>query len=142
MKRYCCLRDVQDLLIDGKYQNERIFGESFKNMLCSRREFWEEHILIAEIEELEKLDASETYPRRVKDRILYFASGDSIPKLCKVPCSHYAHKSKSVVKCFQCSFAVDLSRKPFDPKETRVCHELSSASCYIITFLRTNSFRG
>ena len=34
-------------------------------MLCSRAEFWEEIILIAEIEELEELDASEIYPRRL-----------------------------------------------------------------------------
>ena len=34
-------------------------------MLCSRCRCWEENILIAEIEELEKLDASEKYPRRL-----------------------------------------------------------------------------
>ena len=56
--------------------------------------------------------------------------GDSIPNLCKVPCSQCAHKSTSVAKCFQCSSVVDLSRQPFSPKETRVCLELSSASCY------------
>ena len=32
------------------------------DLLCLRREIWEEDILIADIEELEKLDASETYP--------------------------------------------------------------------------------
>ena len=58
--------------------------------------------------------------------------GDSIPDLCKVPCSQCAHKSRSPVKCFQCSSVVDLSRQPFGPKETRVCHELSSASCYML----------
>ena len=36
---YCCLRDDQDLLADGKSQNERRFGESFQDMLCSRCEF-------------------------------------------------------------------------------------------------------
>ena len=35
----CCLRDDQDLLADGKSQNERRFGESFKDMLCSRGQF-------------------------------------------------------------------------------------------------------
>ena len=50
--------------------------------------------------------------------------------MCKVPCSQCAQKSRSAVKCFQCSSVVDLSRQPFGPKETRVCHELSSASCY------------
>ena len=34
-------------------------------MLCSRVDFWEEDILVADIEELEKLDASEIYPRRL-----------------------------------------------------------------------------
>ena len=58
--KYCCfLRDDQDLLADGKSQNERSFWESFKDMLCSMEEYWEEDILIVEIEELEKLDASE-----------------------------------------------------------------------------------
>ena len=33
---YCYLRDDQDLLADDKTQNERRFGESFLDMLCSR----------------------------------------------------------------------------------------------------------
>ena len=64
MECCCCLRDDQDLLADVKSQNERRLGESFADMLCSRGEFWEENILIAQIEELEKIDASEIYPRR------------------------------------------------------------------------------
>ena len=64
--------------------------------------------------------------------LLFLRCGDSIPNLCKVPCSQCAHKSRSVVKCFQCSSVVDLSRQPLGPKETRVCHELSSASCYMV----------
>ena len=39
MECYCCLRDDRDLLADEKSQNERRFGESFKDMLCSRGEF-------------------------------------------------------------------------------------------------------
>ena len=35
-------------------------------MVCSQVEFWEEDILIAEIEELEKLDASETYHQKTE----------------------------------------------------------------------------
>ena len=62
MKCYYYLRDDQDFLADGKSQNERRFGESFKDMLCSRVGFWEEDILTADIEKLEKLDASETIP--------------------------------------------------------------------------------
>ena len=59
------LRDDQDLLPDGKSPYERRFGESFLDMLCSRGEFWEEDILIAEIKELEKWNASDKYPRRL-----------------------------------------------------------------------------
>ena len=39
MECYCCLRDDQDLLADGKSQNERRLGESFQDMLCSRENF-------------------------------------------------------------------------------------------------------
>ena len=39
MECYCCLRDDQDLLAHGKSQDEGRFGESFQDMLCSRREF-------------------------------------------------------------------------------------------------------
>ena len=39
MECCCCLREYQDLLADGKSQNERRFGESFQHMLCSRGEF-------------------------------------------------------------------------------------------------------
>ena len=42
MECYGCLRDVQDLLADGKTPNERRFGESFWNMLCSTGEFGRE----------------------------------------------------------------------------------------------------
>ena len=76
MKCCCYLRNDQDLLADGKSQNER--------------RFWEEDILIAEIEELEKLDASETYPRKLnakevlktqKDGELKFPVADGSAKL-------------------------------------------------------------
>ena len=45
MECNCYLRDVEDLLTDGKSQSERRLGESFKDMLCSRCEsgnkiFW------------------------------------------------------------------------------------------------------
>ena len=51
-----------------KSQNQWRFGESFKDMLLFAGEIWEEDILIAEIEELEKLDASEIFPRRLNAR--------------------------------------------------------------------------
>ena len=59
------LQGDQDLLADGKSQNVRRLWESFQDMLCSREEFWEEDILIAEIGDLEKRDASENYSRRL-----------------------------------------------------------------------------
>ena len=91
------LRDIQDLLADGKSQNERIFGESFQDMLYSRGEFWEEDILTAEIEELEKLDASEIYPRRLnarevlitqKDGEFVYLVADGSAKLSGIPRTH------------------------------------------------------
>ena len=39
MKCCCYLRNDQDFLADGKSQNERRFGESLQDMLCSREEF-------------------------------------------------------------------------------------------------------
>ena len=98
MKCCCYLRNVQDLLADGKTPYERRFGESFKGPIipirCTggishnlrerqsenppiRKESFTRNlsrlcfdrgkgdILIADIEELEKLDASEIYPRRL-----------------------------------------------------------------------------
>ena len=58
-----CERHIENSSI----RNESITRNLFKDMLCSgwRGEFWEEDILIAEIEESEKLDASEIYPRRL-----------------------------------------------------------------------------
>ena len=76
MECYCCLRDDQDLLADGKSQNERRFGESFWDMLCSRVRIWEKDFLIAEIEELKKLDASETYPRRLNAKEVLITQKD------------------------------------------------------------------
>ena len=65
MECYYYLRDDQGLLADGKSQNGRRLGESFSDMLFSPGDFLEENTLIAGIEELEKLDASETNPRRL-----------------------------------------------------------------------------
>ena len=117
MECFCYLRNVQDLLVDGKTPYERRFGESFKGAIIpfgamveylpnSERDkarihqfgkkvlpgffigyaliaggIWKGDILIADIEELERLDASEIYPRRLnakevlitpKDGELYF----------------------------------------------------------------------
>ena len=99
MKCYCCLRDDQDLLADGKSQNERRFGESFQDMLCSRCGIWEEDILTAEIEELEKLDASEICPRRLNAKevlitqkdgefVCLVADGSAKRKRLRIPRTH------------------------------------------------------
>ena len=45
--------------------------------------------------------------------------GDSILNLCKDACSHCAHKSRSVVKCFQSCICRDSHSAQ---KETSVCH--------------------
>ena len=90
MECYCYLRDVQDFLADGKTPYERRFGESFKGPIIpfgalveyltnSERQsesssirkalftggIWKGDILTADIEELEKVHASEIYPRRL-----------------------------------------------------------------------------
>ena len=86
MECYCYLRNVQDLLADGKTPYERRFGESFKGPIIPfgalveylpisagiflgyafiAGGIWKGDTLIADIEELEKLDASEIYPRRL-----------------------------------------------------------------------------
>ena len=93
MECCCYLRNVRDLLANGKTPYERRFGEYFKgpiftggispklretklefvnsekynqesclNMLWSRGRNWNGDVLIADIEELEKLDASEFIP--------------------------------------------------------------------------------
>ena len=61
----CFLRNDQDLLAEGKSQNERRFGGIFIGHALFVVGFWDEDILTAEIAESEKLDASETYPRRL-----------------------------------------------------------------------------
>ena len=101
MECYCYLRNVQDLLADGKSPNERRFGEPFKgpiipfgamfeyhpipvrdqsriHQLCKKVlpgiflgyeliavRIWKGDLLIVDLEDLEKLDASEMCPRRI-----------------------------------------------------------------------------
>ena len=55
--------------------------------------------------------------------------GDSIPNLCEdVWSTLRAH----IEKCSQVFSELYLSRQPFGPKETSVCHELSPVSCYMV----------
>ena len=92
MECYCYLRNVQDILTDGKTLLEKRFGDPFKgptilfgavveyHPISTRdhyrvrqfekrvyleyflREKWKEEILIVDLEELEKMDASEIHP--------------------------------------------------------------------------------
>ena len=71
MKCCCYLRDDQDLLANGKSQNERRFWGIFLGHAFFAGGILEEDILIAEIEELEELDASETYPRRLNAKEVF-----------------------------------------------------------------------
>ena len=126
MECHCYLRNVQDLVTDGKTPYERRFQESFQGSIIpcgalveylpnSERDkarihqvgkkvlpgislefaliaggIWKGDILIVDIEELEKLDASEIYPRRLnakevlithKDGDFVFPVADGSPKL-------------------------------------------------------------
>ena len=100
MECYCYLRSVQDLLAEGKTPFERRFGEPFNGAMVeyhpiSTRDqsrlhqsgkkvlpgifvgcelivvrIWKGDILIADLEDLEKLDASEFYPRQINPKEL------------------------------------------------------------------------
>ena len=101
MECYCYLRNIQDLLSDGKTPYERRFGEPFEGPIIpigspveyhpisandqSRihqfrekvlpglffgyalyaRGIWKGDIMVADIEELEQVDASEIYAKRL-----------------------------------------------------------------------------
>ena len=125
------LRNVQDLLADGKAPYERRFGEYFKGPIIPfgalvenlpdsarnkarihqfgkkvspgiflgyaliARESWNGDIMIADIEELEKLDASEICPRRVKAQEVFITHIPSsrwfsniIRKRLRIPRTH------------------------------------------------------
>ena len=90
MECYCYLRNAQDLLPDGKTPYERRFGKPFKGRMVpfgamveyqpsspkdqasvhqfGTGEIWEGDILIADLEDLEKLDETNIYPRRITQR--------------------------------------------------------------------------
>ena len=65
MECCCSLREDQNLLADEKSHNERRFGGIFPKHALFAVGIWEEDVLTAKIEELEKLDASEIFPRRL-----------------------------------------------------------------------------
>ena len=113
MECYCYLRNVQDLVADGKTPCERRFAQPFKGPIIpfgamveyhpiSVRDqsrvhqfgkkvllgiilgyeliasgIWKGDILIADLEDLEKMDPSEIYPRRIKaQEVLMTHKGD------------------------------------------------------------------
>ena len=108
MECYCCLRNVTDLLSDGKTPYERRFGQPFKGPIIpfgSLVEYhpitakdqsrihqfgknvlpglflgyalyaggiWKGDVLIADLEELETMDASEIYSKRLNAKEVIF----------------------------------------------------------------------
>ena len=108
MECYICLRNVTDLLSDGKTPNERRFGQPCEgpfipfgswveyhpitakdqsrihqfgrksylecslHTLCSREGIWKGDVLIADLEELETMDASEIYSKRLNAKEVIF----------------------------------------------------------------------
>ena len=109
MECYCYLRNIQDLLFDGKTPYERRFGVPFNGPVIpfgamveyhpisaedlSRlhqsgiflgyalhgRRIWKGDILVADIEEVEQMDASEIYAKRLNAKdVLEPKSGDKL----------------------------------------------------------------
>ena len=64
MECHCCLRDDQDSWQTGNLKMNEDLGILLEHASLAGG-IWEEKILIAEIEAMEKLDASETCPRRL-----------------------------------------------------------------------------
>ena len=55
---------------------KRVLPRSFPGYALIAGEIWEEDILIADIEELGKLDASEVYPRRLNAKEVLITQND------------------------------------------------------------------
>ena len=101
MECYTYLRNIQDLLSDGKTPYERRFGEPFKghsvwfigwvspsqesinlerksyldcssNTLLYAGGIWKGDVMVADIEELETVDASEIYSKRLNAKEVIF----------------------------------------------------------------------
>ena len=103
MECYTCLRNIQDLLFDGKTPYERRFGNLSKDQsfrlvhwlsitLFLRKtsqesilpglflgyalyagRIWKGDVLVADLEELETMDASEIYSKRVNAKEVIFS---------------------------------------------------------------------
>ena len=108
MEYYTCLRNIQDLLSDGKTSHERRFGEPFKGLIIPFGSLVESYLisakdqsrihqfgkkvlpglflgyalyaerirkgdtLVADIEELQTMDASEIYSKRLNAKEVIF----------------------------------------------------------------------
>ena len=71
MECYCYLRNVQHILADWKTLYERRFGEPFKGPIeMIARGFWKGDIMNADLEELDMLDTSEMYLRRINAKVV------------------------------------------------------------------------
>ena len=96
MQCYCCLRDDQDFLADGKSQNERRCWRILLRHALFACESWEEYILTAKIEELKswmhqkiftkRLNAKEVLRTTPKDRELVFLVADGSAKISVRDC--------------------------------------------------------
>ena len=84
MECYTYLRNVTDSLSNGKTPYERRFGQPFKGPLIpfgslvehhrktAKGGIWKGHVLIADLEELETMDASEIYSKRLNAKDVIF----------------------------------------------------------------------
>ena len=88
MESYCCLRNIQDLLSEGKTPHERRFGEPFRGPVIPFVAMVEyrpisakdlSRLLVADIEELETMDASEIYSKRLNAKEVIFLTKWKIP---------------------------------------------------------------
>ena len=72
MECYTFLRNVTDLLSDGKTPYERRFGKPSKGYTLYAGGIWKGDLLIADLEELETMDASEIYSKRLNAKEVIF----------------------------------------------------------------------
>ena len=125
MECCCYLRHVQDLLPDGKNPYDRRFGESFKNILCSPREFWEEDIVNSK-----KMDASEICPRRLdaKEVLITHKDGEIVFPVADGSATLFGRdydfqeptlRQESIVKRENLIGESHGDRKEFRPEETK-----------------------
>ena len=73
MECYTYLRNVTDLLSDGKTQfGKKVFPGLFLGYALYAGGIWKGDVLIADLEELETMDASEIYSKRLNAKEVIF----------------------------------------------------------------------